>query len=427
MAILLPYKHENKRRKLFMIITLKGANFADSNIGTLSTWTISRVLGDGATYDGAFYVDKNAALNATVTIAEGYELNGSVTVTMGGEGQAFTHVGNVITISIASVTGNVSIKVPTKKVGTTGGEDGGIDEELITYEFPLRTGGVGITSTGTGRLSTGETRLCNGSTTEKLGILIPAGSTLTFKGLASGTYPLRFDYVYGTVNAFNPVANSSTPIEGLVGTASCYVSDDYFMLNINGTDSYSVTNSSDKDYYYWFVFAGLTKNEVLNTEINTYNITYTISSNVNWLDLPVTNLALGVTNAGTGRATDNDTRLSTANTSVASGILIPAGKTMYLKGLASGTYPLRFDYVYGTVNAVNPASGSTTPIEGLVGTASNYVPDNYFCENTKGADIWDVTNTSEQDYYYWFGFAGLNKSEKIKAEINTYDIKYYIA
>ena len=108
-----------------MIITLKGANFANSNIGTLSTWTISRVLGDGATYEGVTYVDKNAAFNATVTIAEGYEVGAAgVTVTMGGVGQVYTIDGNVITISIASVTGNVVIKVPTKNT-TTGEEDGG--------------------------------------------------------------------------------------------------------------------------------------------------------------------------------------------------------------------------------------------------------------------------------------------------------------
>ena len=103
-----------------MIITLKGANFANSNIGTLSTWTISRVLGDGATYEGVTYVDKNAAFNATVTIADGYEIGAAgVTVTMGGVGQngVVTVNGNVITIAIASVTGNVVIKVPTKVVG----------------------------------------------------------------------------------------------------------------------------------------------------------------------------------------------------------------------------------------------------------------------------------------------------------------------
>jgi len=57
-----------------MIITLTGANFSTSNIGTLSSWSISTVLGSGATYSGNRVVDKDAALNATVTIAEGYEL-----------------------------------------------------------------------------------------------------------------------------------------------------------------------------------------------------------------------------------------------------------------------------------------------------------------------------------------------------------------
>lgn len=126
-----------------MIITLKGNRpdlFKDSNIGTLSTWTITRVVGDGtgkgATYSGPSYVDKGAALNATVTIAEGYELNGSVTVTMGGEGQAFTHVGNVITISIAAVTGNVMIKVPTKKTAAGGEEGGGNGDSGNTPDTP---------------------------------------------------------------------------------------------------------------------------------------------------------------------------------------------------------------------------------------------------------------------------------------------------
>lgn len=101
-----------------MIITLKGANFSANNIGTLSTWMISRSLGNGATYEGASYVDKDAALNATVTIAEGYELNGDVVVTMGGVAvtSGVTVEENVITIAIASVTGNVVIKVPTKNV-----------------------------------------------------------------------------------------------------------------------------------------------------------------------------------------------------------------------------------------------------------------------------------------------------------------------
>lgn len=116
-----------------MIITIKGSRpdiFKDSNIGTLSTWTISRVLGDGATYNGVTFVDKNAALNATVTIAEGYEIGAAgVTVTMGGSPvtSGITVNGNTVTISIGSVTGNVVIKVPTKNIAT--GEEGGGNED----------------------------------------------------------------------------------------------------------------------------------------------------------------------------------------------------------------------------------------------------------------------------------------------------------
>lgn len=107
-----------------MIITLKGADFSASNIGTLSSWRITRSLGSGATYEGATSVDKGAAFSATVTLAEGYEIGtAGVTITMGGIVLSGAHSisGNVITITIASVTGNVLIKVPT--INTAGGEE----------------------------------------------------------------------------------------------------------------------------------------------------------------------------------------------------------------------------------------------------------------------------------------------------------------
>lgn len=107
-----------------MIITLKGANFSTNNIGTLSTWTVFHVLGDGATYNGVSYVNKNATLDVTVTIADGYELGSAgVSVTMGGNpvSSGITVDGNTITIKISSVTGNVVINVPT--VSTSTGEE----------------------------------------------------------------------------------------------------------------------------------------------------------------------------------------------------------------------------------------------------------------------------------------------------------------
>ena len=134
-----------------MIITLIGADFSKSNIGTLSSWIISRVLGDGATYSGPSYVDKDAALSATVTLDEGYEIGSAgITVTMGGtalDESSYSVVDNVITFTIASVTGSVVIKVPTLNTNT-GEEDGGNeepdtpdvgDDEGVTIDVSART------------------------------------------------------------------------------------------------------------------------------------------------------------------------------------------------------------------------------------------------------------------------------------------------
>ena len=104
-----------------MIITLKGADFSASNIGTLSTWRITRSLGAGATYEGVTSVDKGAELNAVITIAEGYELGADgITVTMGNEVLSDVVTGgtseNSWFVIIPEVTGNVVIKVPTQAI-----------------------------------------------------------------------------------------------------------------------------------------------------------------------------------------------------------------------------------------------------------------------------------------------------------------------
>lgn len=122
-----------------MIITLIGADFSASNIGTLSTWRISRSLGEGAIYEGPTFVEKGAAFNATITIAEGYELStAGVSVTMGGTVLSGAHsvAGNVIAITIASVTGNVVIKVPTVNINA------GEEEEPEVPDTPDTTDAV---------------------------------------------------------------------------------------------------------------------------------------------------------------------------------------------------------------------------------------------------------------------------------------------
>lgn len=156
-----------------MIIVLKNADFSQSNIGTLSTWRISRSLGVGATYDGPTSVDKDASFTATVTIAEGYEIGtAGVTVTMGGTVLSGAHsiLGNVITITIAEVTGNVLIKVPT--INTATGEEEEPDTP-VTPDEPDTPAGWAIydnfdrenTTDGIGSTNTGEVwEYANGTT-----------------------------------------------------------------------------------------------------------------------------------------------------------------------------------------------------------------------------------------------------------------------
>ena len=183
-----------------MIITLVNADFSGEgkNIGTLSTWIISRVLGDGATYNSDItYVDKNAPLNATVTIAEGYEIGSAgVTVTMGGSPVSAATVsedGKTVTISISSVTGNVVISVPTKNI-TTGGESGGgagggneepeiPDTNSITFAFDSNTeNGVNLASAGT--ISNGVLTITQAHPLDYTGITFANNKDWTFECIA---------------------------------------------------------------------------------------------------------------------------------------------------------------------------------------------------------------------------------------------------
>ena len=133
-----------------MIITLKGANFSASNIGTLTTWTIrtsyssSAVSITSGSIPTSLDRESNSGIQATLTIQEGYELGtAGVTVTMGGNPvtSGVTVSGNTITISIASVTGNIIISVPTKNLATgegdmpdtpNGGDAGDTNDRIYT-------------------------------------------------------------------------------------------------------------------------------------------------------------------------------------------------------------------------------------------------------------------------------------------------------
>ena len=268
-----------------MIITLKGADFSGKKIGTLTTWSIFTNLGEGASFTGEALVDRDSeeAYVGVVTLAKGYDIGAAgISVIMGGteitEGivtEGTYEEGITITITIDKVTGTVYITVPTLNM-ETGVEDDG--SSVTWLDLPVTKYALGVTSTGTGRVSSNNAkRFSTADDENENGILIPAGSTLHLAGLASGTYPLRVDYIYCTANAKCPVEGSTTAIDGLVGTCSNYVSSNYFPLNKEGEDTIDVTNSYGQDYYFWFGFAGQTLSEGILAEFDTYDIKYYIS------------------------------------------------------------------------------------------------------------------------------------------------------
>lgn len=221
-----------------MIIYIKGSSkdiFKDFNIGTLSTYNISTVLGE-AEYDGPTSIDKNTALNATVTIAEGYEVGtAGVTVTMGGSTvtSGVSVSGNVVTISIGSVTGNIVIKVPTKNT-STGEEDGGNEEGgsggITPINLTLYKSAVGNSILdyqdvwkmfGAGTLAT------LGSQIIGVDVSAYAGQTITIT--AAQSVIAEANYAMFCSNLPNAYIKSLAELDGYnsFGTASEYIAENY--------------------------------------------------------------------------------------------------------------------------------------------------------------------------------------------------------
>lgn len=99
-----------------MILTIKGADFSLANIGTLNTVTIRKIIGRGLTHNIPNFISKGVAANWTLTLSEDYELN-EYTITMGGEVITPTVSEGVMTISIPSITGSISINIATIYIG----------------------------------------------------------------------------------------------------------------------------------------------------------------------------------------------------------------------------------------------------------------------------------------------------------------------
>ena len=116
-------------------------------------------------------------------------------------------------------------------------------------------------------------------------------------------------------------------------------------------------------------------------------------------------------------------KIKTKSETDANGILIGAGETLENKGLTSGNYPLRVDYCYATSAGPNPTESAAW--NAVIGCANGGDDSNYFPLNADGsADSITITNTYGSDYYFFFAFAGVNKTESL--QVSTYTLKYKI-
>lgn len=104
-----------------MILRILGADFSSANIGTLSTYVISKSIGAGISHNIPNFVDKNSSVTWTLTVAEGYLL-GSYSIIMNGETITPVVNENTMTITIPNVTSNVRIVI-TSINENTGEED----------------------------------------------------------------------------------------------------------------------------------------------------------------------------------------------------------------------------------------------------------------------------------------------------------------
>lgn len=132
-----------------MIITLRGANFSSSNIGVISTWSVTGSFGLGIEYIGPSYVIRGEAFTATATLSAGYQLEpNGITVTMGEQvldKSVYSINGNLITFNIPSATGNITIMISTDRFVNNG------DQVSYLFNYMLNDGsGALIPVTGGG-------------------------------------------------------------------------------------------------------------------------------------------------------------------------------------------------------------------------------------------------------------------------------------
>lgn len=229
-----------------MIITLKGANFSGEgkNIGTLDTYSII-FKGVGVTNSNTS-VDResNTGYTTTITLAENYELNGSITVTMGGTDITSTVTIDGLTITIPTkVTGKVEITVPTKSTNTEPEQPVTPTTYTITYVY-VDASGATIKADTTETVAAGTVKSFTTSdapTIDDYTVNSVSPTSATVDSDIIVTYYYTANEAEGDGKAYWVGEKLSGKVHG-TGTASSYLGTQYYYI----TDEAAISELSGK-------------------------------------------------------------------------------------------------------------------------------------------------------------------------------------
>ena len=115
-----------------MIITIKGANYATANLGTVSEVSIRKVINYGLTHNIPNYTTKGTSVNWVISAGTDYAFS-TYSISMNGETINPTITESTMTISISNVTGPISVVVNAVFIGE-GREPAKVDP-AVAYDF----------------------------------------------------------------------------------------------------------------------------------------------------------------------------------------------------------------------------------------------------------------------------------------------------
>lgn len=221
-----------------MILRILGADFSSANIGTLSTYVISKSIGAGISHNIPNFVDKNSSVVWTLTVEEGYLL-GSYSIIMNGETITPVVNENTMTITIPNVTGNVRIVITSVNENT--GEEEIPDDPILPPIEPDKP----ETPTGFQTLSGGSWRTVGDNGNRYcIYATIPAGAVVNFKSPSDWN---TYKYAIGTANGGDKGA-SSTWIGGAYQSGAYTVTSEASHTIMVARQDNAVMSENDKAY-----------------------------------------------------------------------------------------------------------------------------------------------------------------------------------